>query len=115
MDGDIASNPSDGMVGGMFGTFSQRARQVPFAARVNAGQRGEEVMGVDDLIVGLIIEGQGTIFCGAQDSTGKRANDDCFFVIEKGIGKILTAATIWAVPMPVSYTADAAENAPPTH
>ena len=88
---------------------------MPFGARVNAGQRGEEVIGVDGSMVGLIIEGQGTIFCGARDSTGKRANDDSFFVTEKGIGKILTATTIWAVPMPVSYIADAAENAPPTH
>jgi hypothetical protein len=79
-----------------------------------SGQCGTEVMGVDDLIVRLIIEDQGTILA-EYNSNGNRANDDCFFVIEEGIGKILAATTSWAIPMPVPYITHAAENALPTH
>lgn len=45
----------------MFEAFSQRARQVVFAARFKAGERGAEAIGVDDLLLGLLIEDQGML------------------------------------------------------
>src|ERR1700674_4873354 len=43
----------------MFETFSMRARQVVFAARMKAGQRGAPMMDVGDLLLGMLIEDQG--------------------------------------------------------
>jgi hypothetical protein len=43
----------------MFETFSMRARQVVFAARMKAGQRGAAMMEVGDLLLGMLIEDQG--------------------------------------------------------
>jgi hypothetical protein len=42
----------------MFDTFSTRARQVIFATRFKAGQRGANMMEVGDLILGILIEDQ---------------------------------------------------------
>ena len=42
----------------MFGNFSVRARQVVFAARVNAGQRGGKVIEMNDFLAALITEDQ---------------------------------------------------------
>jgi hypothetical protein len=43
----------------MFETFTMRARQVVFAARIKAGQRGAPMMDVGDLLLGMLIEDQG--------------------------------------------------------
>ena len=64
--------PSDNNVGGvsngslvrdifrfMFDVFSMRARQIVFAARLKAGERGASVMDVEDLLLGLMLEDQG--------------------------------------------------------
>ena len=45
----------------MFGNFSIRARQVVFAARVNAGQRGGKFIEVGDFLAALITEDQGNV------------------------------------------------------
>ncbi len=46
----------------MFEAFSRRARGVLVAARFKAGQRGADAIGVDDLLLGLIVEDQGILF-----------------------------------------------------
>jgi ATP-dependent Clp protease ATP-binding subunit ClpA len=45
----------------MFDTFSMRARQVVFAARCKAGERGASMIDVDDFLVGLVLEDQGML------------------------------------------------------
>ena len=45
----------------MFDTFSMRARRVVFAARVKAGERGADNIGIDDFLLGLILEDQDMI------------------------------------------------------
>jgi len=45
----------------MFDVFSMRARQIVFAARFAAGERGADIIGVDDLLVGLVLEDQGLL------------------------------------------------------
>ena len=42
----------------MLDSFSMRARQVVFAARFKAGERGAKMIDTDDLLVGLILEDQ---------------------------------------------------------
>jgi len=43
----------------MFDAFSTRAKQIVFAARFKAGERGAKMIDVDDLLVGLVLEDQG--------------------------------------------------------
>jgi len=43
----------------MFDAFSARALQIVFAARFQAGERGANMIDVDDLLVGLVLEDQG--------------------------------------------------------
>ena len=43
----------------MFEFYSERARQIIFVARVEAGARGAEMIDVDDLLASLIMEDQG--------------------------------------------------------
>lgn len=45
----------------MFERFSARSRQVVFAARFKAGERGANTIDVGDLLVGLILEDQGLL------------------------------------------------------
>jgi ATP-dependent Clp protease ATP-binding subunit ClpA len=45
----------------MFEAFSIRARQVVFAARFKAGERGANSIEVEDLLLGLILEDQGML------------------------------------------------------
>jgi ATP-dependent Clp protease ATP-binding subunit ClpA len=45
----------------MFDNFSTRARQLVFAARFKAGERGAAVVDTDDLLVGLVLEDQGLL------------------------------------------------------
>lgn len=42
----------------MFEAYSTRARQVIFVARLKAGQRGAEMIEVDDMVAALVIEDQ---------------------------------------------------------
>jgi ATP-dependent Clp protease ATP-binding subunit ClpA len=42
----------------MFDSFSIRARQILFAARFKAGERGANMIGIDDFLVGLVLEDQ---------------------------------------------------------
>jgi siderophore synthetase component len=45
----------------VFGNFSVRARQVVFAARLNAGQRGAKSIEMSDFLAALITEDQGNM------------------------------------------------------
>ena len=45
----------------MFDSYSIRAKQVLFLARLESGARGAEMLDLDDLLTGLIIEDQNTI------------------------------------------------------
>jgi ATP-dependent Clp protease ATP-binding subunit ClpA len=45
----------------MFDNFSKRARQIVFAARFKAGERGANTIDTDDLLVGLVLEDQGIL------------------------------------------------------
>jgi hypothetical protein len=45
----------------MLDNFSTRARQLVFAARFKAGERGAAVVDTDDLLVGLVLEDQGLL------------------------------------------------------
>jgi hypothetical protein len=45
----------------MFDNFSTRARQLVFAARFKAGERGAAVVDTEDLFVGLVLEDQGLL------------------------------------------------------
>lgn len=45
----------------MFDSFSMRARQVVFAARFKAGERGAKMIDTNDFLVGLILEDQGAL------------------------------------------------------
>jgi ATP-dependent Clp protease ATP-binding subunit ClpA len=61
----------------MFDNFSMRARQVVFAARFKAGERGAAAIGVDDFINALILEDQGmleSIFSKMYEGQGTLVN-----------------------------------------
>src|ERR1700720_4455065 len=45
----------------MFEVFSTRTRQIVFAARFKAGERGATSIDVDDFLLGLVIEDQGML------------------------------------------------------
>ena len=45
----------------MFDSYSIRAKQVLFLARLESGTRGAEMLDLDDLLAGLIIEDQNAI------------------------------------------------------
>jgi hypothetical protein len=45
----------------VFDAFSVRARQIVFAARFKAGERGATSIGVEDLLLGLVLEDQGML------------------------------------------------------
>ena len=45
----------------MFDSFSLRSRQIVFAARVKAGERGANMIDIDDVLVGLILEDEGML------------------------------------------------------
>jgi ATP-dependent Clp protease ATP-binding subunit ClpA len=45
----------------MFDNFSTRARQIVFAARFKAGERGANMIDTDDFLVGLVLEDQGMV------------------------------------------------------
>jgi len=45
----------------MYISFSLRSRQIIFAARVKAGERGANMIDVDDLLVGWVLEDQGML------------------------------------------------------
>jgi ATP-dependent Clp protease ATP-binding subunit ClpA len=45
----------------MFDNFSARARQIVFAARFKAGERGAAVVDTYDFLVGLVLEDQGLL------------------------------------------------------
>ena len=45
----------------MIDNFSARAKQLVFAARFKAGERGAAVVDTDDLLVGLVLEDQGLL------------------------------------------------------
>ena len=45
----------------MFDGYSIRAKQVLFLARLESGARGAEMLDLDDLLTGLIIEDQNVI------------------------------------------------------
>ena len=48
----------------MFDNFSTRARQLVFAARFKAGERGAGVVDTDDFLIGLVLEDQGLLLKG---------------------------------------------------
>jgi hypothetical protein len=43
----------------MLDSFSSRSKQIVFAARIKAGERGASTIDIDDLLVGLVLEEQG--------------------------------------------------------
>jgi hypothetical protein len=45
----------------MFDNFSTRVRQVMFAPRFKAGERGANMIDTDDFLVGLVLEDQGMV------------------------------------------------------
>jgi ATP-dependent Clp protease ATP-binding subunit ClpA len=45
----------------MLDNFSERAKQIVFAARLKAGERGAKMIDTDDFLVGLILEDQGIL------------------------------------------------------
>jgi hypothetical protein len=45
----------------MIDDFSARARQITFAARFKAGERGAKMIDIDDFLVGLVLEDQGLL------------------------------------------------------
>jgi ATP-dependent Clp protease ATP-binding subunit ClpC len=62
----------------MLDNFSERARQMVFAARFKAGERGANMIETDDLLVGLVLEDQGilekTVFSMFFEGQGMPAN-----------------------------------------
>lgn len=55
----------------MFDRYSQRAAQVLFLARLEAGQRGAKTISVDDLVASIIVEDQGK-FAAVSDLENSR-------------------------------------------
>ena len=45
----------------MIDAFSMRAKQIVFAARFSAGERGANVINVEDFLLGLVLEDQGML------------------------------------------------------
>ena len=45
----------------MIDAFSMRAKQILFAARFSAGERGANVINVEDFLLGLVLEDQGML------------------------------------------------------
>ncbi len=63
---------ADDKILGHLDAFSARAMQALFAARLKAGQRGASAMEVADLLLGLIMEDQGTIGGLLPDTHGRK-------------------------------------------
>jgi hypothetical protein len=63
----------------MFDAFSVRARQIVFAARFKAGERGATTIEVDDVLLGLVLEDQGmlgeNLLSGLQEHVGMPVNE----------------------------------------
>src|SRR5450759_1574727 len=63
----------------MFEVFSVRARQIVFAARFKAGERGGTSIDVDDFLLGLVLEDQGmlgeNLFSALQGQVGTPVNE----------------------------------------
>jgi hypothetical protein len=45
----------------MIDNFSTRARQITFAARFKAGERGAKMIDIDDFLVSMVLEDQGLL------------------------------------------------------
>ena len=45
----------------VFEVFSMRARQIVFAARLKAGERGANLIDIEDFLLGLVLEDQGML------------------------------------------------------
>src|SRR5580765_2601233 len=62
----------------MLDNFSMRARQIVFAARFKAGERGANMIDTADFLVGLVLEDQGmlekTIFSTIFEGQGTSVN-----------------------------------------
>jgi Clp amino terminal domain, pathogenicity island component len=59
--GCIETHLARAILESMLDNFSKRARQIVFAARLRAGERGAKTIDTDDLLVGLVLEDQGTL------------------------------------------------------
>ena len=63
----------------MFDVFSTRTRQIVFAARFKAGERGASLIDVEDFLHGLVLEDQGTLvenlFSKLDDGLGSPRNE----------------------------------------
>jgi|SRR6516164_6951396 len=63
----------------MLDAFSLRSRQIVFAARFEAGERGAKIIDIDDLLVGLVLEDQGMLekyLSSLLGESGHLANQD---------------------------------------
>jgi hypothetical protein len=62
----------------VFEVFSMRARQIVFAARLKAGERGANLIDVEDFLLGLVLEDQGmlgeSLFLKLYDGLGTPVN-----------------------------------------
>ena len=57
----------------MFDNFSTRARQIVFAARFKAGERGAAVVDTDDYLAGLVLDDQGLLLKSFFPDVGENA------------------------------------------
>jgi hypothetical protein len=68
----------------MLDNFSERARQIVFAAGFTAGERGTNMIDTDDFLVGLVLEDQGmlenTIFSMFFEGQGSSVNRAEFYI-----------------------------------
>ena len=62
----------------VFEVFSMRARQIVFAARLKAGERGANLIDIEDFLLGLVLEDQGmlgeSLFLKLYDGLGTPVN-----------------------------------------
>ena len=77
----------------MFGNFSTRSKQIVFAARFNAGERGADMIDTDDLLAGVILEDQAPV-------------ESLLFSLVKGQGRAFNKVE----PREPFFSASAAEN-----
>jgi len=63
----------------MLDSFSVRARQIVFAARLKAGERGASLIDMDDFLVGIVLEDQGlleqSVFSSIFEGQGRLVNE----------------------------------------
>ena len=97
----------------MIDAFSMRAKQIVFAARFSAGERGANVINVEDFLLGLVLEDQGmlekNLFSKLDDGHGtflSMAPSHLPFFSQEEAKNLVTIEALQAQSKPIGLSAE---------